>query len=111
MGLTGHEMDNTANIFSEVIKYLTPVVSVIVLLLSYIWNRQVTDFREWLNTHNKEIDDLKTYVIHEIKEINIQSRDREINRHDELQTMYRDIKKLEGNFENFKVICDIRHNK
>jgi predicted Holliday junction resolvase-like endonuclease len=111
-------MDNTANIFEQAYKYLTPIVSFIVVLVGYIWSRQITDFREWLTKHNHDIKELqeerehdRRYVNEEMKEINQQMFGREITYNDRLNETREDVRGIKSDIENMKVICNVRHNR
>lgn len=111
-------MDNTANIFDQTVKYITPIVSFIIVLLGYIWGRQIADFRKWLTSHNEEIEAVKKeqrsilhYVNDELKELNKQAWDRDLLKNDRLNETREDLRELKSVIESLKVICDVRHNR
>lgn len=111
-------MDNTSNIFEQLIKYITPVISFIIVLLGYIWSRQINDFRKWLTSHNEEIEAVKKeqrsilhYVNDELKELNKQAWDRDMLKNDRLNETREDVRELKSIIESLKVICDVRHNR
>jgi len=111
-------MDNTTNIFEQVFNYITPVISFVVVLIGYIWSRQIRDFREWLIKHNADIKELqderehdRRYVNEEIKEINQQMWHRDISYNDRLNETREDVRGIKSDVDNLKVICDVRHNR
>jgi predicted Holliday junction resolvase-like endonuclease len=111
-------MDNQANLFEQVYKYITPVISFVVVLVGYIWSRQIKDFREWLTKHNHDIKELqeerehdRRYVNEEMKEMTTLIRERDMMFNDKINDLREKSSGMKSEIDGLKVICDVRHNR
>lgn len=101
---------DTTNL-DKIAVYASPVLSIIIFLLGYIWQNKIKDLHEWLLKHESEIRETKQYINEELKEMNKHLYNAEIKRSDTLNDVKGDLRQMKSDIDNIKVICDVRHNR